>query len=203
MATLFDEQPDLDLVSSYLAVHNLTAERFSAAETRAGKTPDFRVTQGGAVVAYCEVKSPNDPWLDTLLDNAPPDTIVGGVRSDPTFNRISRLLLKADEQFQAVNPTRDAINILAYVSHDDKSHYGDLLETLTGYFHADDGTRHPTMLHFAEGRLAKPKSRIDTFLWFDGEEGQMIGAVINQSDAARVQRLCNLLGFDLRKVRAG
>lgn len=58
----------------------------------------IRVRQNGVVVAFCEVKAPNDPWLDEQLDNAPPLTIVGGLRSDPVFNRLARLLSKADAQ---------------------------------------------------------------------------------------------------------
>jgi hypothetical protein len=56
--TPYDEQPDLDLVAAYLAARGLSAERFSPAETQRGKTPDFRVRRSGAIVAYCEVKSP-------------------------------------------------------------------------------------------------------------------------------------------------
>jgi hypothetical protein len=58
--TPYDEQPDLDLVAAYLAAHGLSVERFSKEETLTGKTPDFRVRKGGAIVAYCEVKAPQD-----------------------------------------------------------------------------------------------------------------------------------------------
>ena len=57
--------PDEARVKSYLKNCALTVERFSKAETRAGKTPDFRVFQNGEFLAYCEVKSsPKDQWLD-------------------------------------------------------------------------------------------------------------------------------------------
>lgn len=181
----YNERPDLDLVASYFSDRGLTAERFSRAETQVGRTPDFRVRQGDRLVAYCEVKSPNDPWLDEQLEDAPPLTIVGGLRSDPVFNRLSRLLSKADTQFAAVNPDRSALNILAYVNHDEASHYGDLVETLTGYFHADDGTRHATMLHISEGRIGNAKRRMDAFLWFEGSTGHLDGAVINRDEQDR------------------
>ena len=158
------------------------------------------MTQDGALVAFCEVKSPNDPWLDTRLDDAPPLTIVGGLRDDPIFSRIARHLANADKQFHAVNPNRDVLNILAYVNHDDKSGYHDLVETLTGYFHAADGTKHATMLDLSEGRIREPKQRIDAFLWFKAETGRMVGAVINQTDPERVQRVCALLDFDAAKI---
>ncbi len=196
----YDEQPDLDLVASYFLNRGLTAERFSHAETQIGRTPDFRVRQDDKLVAYCEVKSPNDPWLDEQLEDAPPLTIVGGLRSDPVFNRISRLLSKADTQFAAVNPGRAVLNILAYVNHDEASHYEDLVETLTGYFRADDGTRHLTMLHISEGRIGNAKRRIDAFLWFAGCTGHLDGAVINQGEPDRELQLCRLLDFDRRRI---
>jgi hypothetical protein len=72
MPTPYDEQADLDLVATYLAAHGLSTERFSKEETLTGKTPNFRIRKGGVIVAYCEVKGPQeDHWL--------------GVRSDPTL----------------------------------------------------------------------------------------------------------------------
>jgi hypothetical protein len=201
MHTTYDEQPDLDLVAAYLADRLLSPERFSPTETRTGRTPDFRVRKDGEIVAYCEVKSPNDPWLDELLDDAPPLTLVGGARPDPTFNRLSRLLTKADTQFTAVNPVCAELNILAYVNHDNASHYYDLVETLTGYFHSADGTKHLTMLDIAEGRIAETKRRIDVFLWFEGKTGRMAGAVINQAESERLQRTCILLRIDPERIR--
>ena len=195
----YNEQLDLDLVAGYFSGLGLAAERFSQTEMQTGKTPDFRIRRDGVLVAYCEVKAPNDPWLDGLLDDAPPLTIVGGARSDPIFNRLSRLLSKADAQFAAVNPARTALNILAYVNHDDGSHYYDLVETLTGYFHADDGTKHATMLHIAEGRIGDAKRRIDGFLWFDSSTGRM--ALITQTDQMRQLQLCTLLRIDPENIR--
>jgi len=201
MRKTYDEQPDLDLVSAYLADRGLSTERFSQTETQAGKTPDFRVRQAGKVLAYCEVKSPNDPWLDDLLEDAPPLTIVGGARPDPTFNRLSRLLSKADAQFTAVNPAREEFNILAYVNHDNVSSYNDLRETLTGYFYANDGTKHPTMMDIAEGRIAEAKRRIDASLWFEARNRRMTGAVVSLVDPERVQRICSLLQVDPGRIR--
>ena len=113
--TPYDERPDLDLVAAYLEAHGLSAERFSKEETLIGKTPDFRVRKGGAIVAYCEVKAPqDDPWFDDLLRCAPPDTIVGHARSAPTFKRLARHLKKAASQLAAVNPNRTELNILSH-----------------------------------------------------------------------------------------
>jgi hypothetical protein len=199
MSKPYNEQPDLDLVAKYFVARSLSAERFSDTE-KTGKTPDFRIRQGGLLVAYCEVKAPNDPWLDEQLDDAPPLSIVGGCRPDPTFNRLGRLLRKADAQFSAVNADRAALNIVAYVNHDGGIHFGDLVETLTGYFHASDGTKHLTMSSIAEGQIGYEKRRIDCFLWFDPNSQHMPSAVLNESDDERLLRLCALLGFDPKNI---
>jgi hypothetical protein len=197
----FDEQPDLARVSSWLDECGLTAARFPQHETKLGKTPDFRVLRGNELVAYCEVKSPNDPWLDEQLEAAPPLTIVGGARSDPTFNRLARLVNKAERQFAAVNPDRKALNILAYVNHDEHSDLDDLQEVLTGHFHAADGSRHPTMLHISEGIVGATKERIDAYAWFDGRSGKLHGIVFNEADRDRRDRTCALLHVDPAKIR--
>jgi hypothetical protein len=112
MPKKYDEQPDLNLLAAWLAKpeRGLSTARFTDRETKTGKTPDFRMLRGKDLVAFCEVKSPNDPWLDEQLEGASALTIVGGCRNDPTFNRLARLVNKADRQFAAVNPNREALN---------------------------------------------------------------------------------------------
>jgi len=89
-----DEDPDLKLIEELIfAPRGLELQRFSHQET--GRTPDFRVLRAGELAAYCEVKSPRDDWLDNQLDVAPPLQLVGGLRPDPTFNRIARHVEKA------------------------------------------------------------------------------------------------------------
>jgi hypothetical protein len=160
MPTPYDERPDLDLVAAYLAAHGLSAERFSKEETLSGKTPDFRVRKGGAIVAYCEVKAPqDDPWLDDFLRDAPPDTIVGGARPAPTLKRLARHLKKAASQLAAVNPNQTELNILAYVNHEDTTRYADFHEMLTSCVITTGGKQFQTMPP-ARGR------EIDVYLWF-------------------------------------
>lgn len=62
-----DEDKDLALVEQLLfKPRGLNVQRFSQAELRTTRTPDFRVFKGARHMAHCEVKSPNDPWLDNL-----------------------------------------------------------------------------------------------------------------------------------------
>jgi hypothetical protein len=136
--------------------------------------------------------------LDDLLHNAPSETIVGGARRDPIFNRLARLLERAASQFAAVNPSRRELNILAYVNHDPASRYADLHETLTGYFLASDGSTHPTVRRIAEDWIGEAKRRVDVFLWF---EGANMWGLINDADPMRVRRVCALFGFDQDKIK--
>ena len=143
------EQHDLELVAEWFATNELHVQRFTHAEITAGKTPDFRVFRDSELVAYCEVKSPRDEWLDEQLKNAgqlSPFQIVGGSRDDPTFNRIAGLVRKAVKQLDAVNPDRGSPNIVAFVNWADVSHFRDLDETLTGYLKLASGDRALTRL---------------------------------------------------------
>jgi hypothetical protein len=177
----------LQALSPLSAAHELSAERFSKEETLTGKTPDFRVRKCGAIVAYCEVKAPqDDPWLEDLLRDAPPDTIVGGGRSAPTFKRLARHLKKAASQFAAVNPRRTELNILAYVNHEDATRYADFHEMLTGRFIAAGGKQFQTM------RPPDKVREIDVYLWFEGATAKPI---VNDADPERMRRVFALLDF--------
>ena len=167
----------------------------------AGRTPDFQVLQSGVLVAYCELKSPRDEWLDDQLDKALPGVIVGGCRNDPTFNRIGRLAQKAADQFRAVNGTRSMPNILVFVNHDNASGFGDLIETFTGVFHAANGNRYVTMPQTAS-LLERAKSQIDLCIWIDGKISNAPGYAFNQGATPNyLNQLCALLGKNPADIR--
>lgn len=196
-----DEEADLDLVSRYLASNELTTERFSKAEMAGRRTPDFKVLKDGEVVAYCEVKSPHDPWLDSLLDEAPAGTIVGGERADPVFNRLARHLKSADEQLAVVNPDREKFNIVAYVNHDDMTGIEDLREAIAGDFLGVSGRRVRTQPHLAEVVLKSAKERVDGILWFEPSATMVPAAILNEGDPDRLRRFCDLFGFDPSEIQ--
>ena len=75
---------------------------------------------------------PGDEWLDKQLALAPPLTLVGGSRPDPTYNRISKYVYSAVGPFDAANPAMDLPNVLAIVNGDDGSGFTDLIQVLTG-----------------------------------------------------------------------
>lgn len=197
-----DEDIDLALIQELMfTARGLQLTRFSQAETLAGKTPDFRVSQAGKLVAFCEAKSPRDDWLDDQLDTAEPLELVGGLRNDPIFNRIARHVKKAAAQFDAVNEARTLPNILVFVNHDRASNYNDLRETLTGMFHAAGGERFPTMTHISEGRLRMTKYRIDLYAWIDAQTHRVQGYVFCEASPDYRKALCNLLALDASKIK--
>ena len=101
---------------------HLQPVRFTVKEMAASKTPDFRVFSGNDLEFYCEVKSPEeDTWLDGQLDNPVLEEIVGGIRNDPIFNRLSAHIHKARKQFDAVNPMEAYPNVLAFYNQDTNS----------------------------------------------------------------------------------
>ncbi|HJW42623.1 MAG TPA: hypothetical protein VJ476_15515 [Rhizomicrobium sp.] len=197
-----NEDPDLAMVEELIfAPRALALERFTREETLRGRTPDFRVRRQQELVAFCEVKSPRDDWLDEQLDAAQPGQIVGGARNDPIFNRIARHVEKAVTQFDAVNPDCALLNILVFVNHDDASHYGDLHETITGLLLTDDGGRHPTMMHIAQGRLGQARQRIDLYAWVDAKTRRVQGYIFNDADRDRAEFASGLLGLDHGKIK--
>jgi len=197
-----EEEADLCVVADWLAANGLQAARFSPAERKTGKTPDFRVYRGDQHVAFCEVKSPRDDWLDDQLAVAEPFQIVGGLRADPTFNRISGHIAKAAKQFDAVNPGRKLPNILVFVNWADANSFQDLHETLTGYLELEGGGRITTMPNVAEGRLiGERKHHIDMYAWLDGRSRRLQGHVFSRTNTAFVAEICSWLGLDMARIR--
>jgi hypothetical protein len=203
VAPALAETADIDLAYELLfRQRGLVLERFSAEEIGRGKTPDRRVMQDGHLVAFAEIKSPRDDWLDEQLRAAPPGAQAGGARLDPSFNRIARQVQKAARQFKAVNPSRDYPNILVLVNHDIAGRYGDLHETLTGEFHASTGERFETMKYISEGSIANAKMETDLYVWISARDRRLEGYVFNEAATPdHVARLCELFDIDRSSIR--
>ncbi|MBK1650540.1 hypothetical protein [Rhabdochromatium marinum] len=192
--------PDEERVKDYLENRELTAERFSKAETRAGKTPDFRVSQNGEFLFYCEVKSSSENrWLDNQLTNAAPGDIVGGARNDPIYNRLTSDIHNSMKQFDAVNKDHKFPNVLALVNHDDMCGFNDLLGILTGNFYANDGTAHPIYRQFSHGRIKEEKGKIHLFIWIDDHKPNRL--LFSQTDETHHSALCNAFGVQPNEIK--
>lgn len=161
-----------------------------------GHSADLQILQNGVLVAYCELKSLRDEWLEKLLGVAKPCQIVGGAREDPVFKKIRKHANKASKQFEALNPKRSVPNVLVFVNHDDVSKFNDLRETFTGLFHETDGSRHATMLD-TEVSLERAKSQIDLCVWIDGKSSKVQGYFFNHCATPDfMNQLCVLLGIN-------
>jgi hypothetical protein len=153
------EERDLVLVQQFFAVRGLVAERIPEITT---KTPDFRILCEAAIVAYCEVKSPQDVFPkrveDAILEGKG-GVIEIGYGNDYRQGRcIARAAKKAEAQFEAVNPAHSVPNILIIVNHDSFSLEEDFTQVITGELGA-------------VGRVGKPLRDdipgIDVYVWMD------------------------------------
>jgi hypothetical protein len=163
------EEPDLALVERFFTDRGLVAERIPKTT---GKTPDFKILRDATVVAFCEVKSPQDVFQERLNDaiRAAPEGQRGGVIESGPVSRqyrcMERAATKAAAQFNAVNPAHALPNILMFVNHDTTSYQGDFEEAVTG---SVGGIR--TCISLRE-QIAE----IDAYVWLnaDGSEGRML-----------------------------
>lgn len=197
MSSLTDEEAVVSLWSQ----KGLDAQRFSKAEKRLSKTPDFRVFKDGCLKFYCEVKTVmKDSWLDKKLDEAQPGTLVGGVRDDPVFNRLTDDIHTAAAQLRCVNPHAAVPNVLVFVNHDSMCDESDMNSVLTGHFIANDGSLHPIYKKFSDGRISDEKQSIHLFCWV--QDGKFRSFVFNQANPTYTQQLCELLGYELAGIES-
>jgi hypothetical protein len=183
-------------VADFFAKRGLRVQRFSKEEIRRCKTPDFRVFRNNEFVMFCEAKHLHcDDWLYKRLDNAASGQIVGGVRADPIFNRLTNHVHEAVKQFTSVNPKHEHPNMLFLANSDRVSDVLDLIAVLDGMFSDQSGVREPICPQYSEGRARKEKFTVDLFIWWN---------VWMNKDPQRVwhpsihhQRVCELLGCDV------
>ena len=184
-----------DRVKAFLEKYQLRPERFTGAEMAAGKTPDFRVFSGSDLQLYIEVKSPEeDTWLCDKLDEAVPGEIVGGLRNDPSFNRLTAHIHKARKQFDAVNLNEVVPNVLAFYNQDQNSGFLDLLAVTTGNFFSKDGSVFPIYKNYSEGRVKNDVERIHLFIWLDQHKPHRF--LFNTVNSKFQGILCSRFGFD-------
>jgi hypothetical protein len=154
------EEADLVLVQQFFAGRGLVAERIAEITT---KTPDFRILCGAAIVAYCEVKSPQDVFPkrveDAILEGKG-GVIEIGYGNDYRQGRcLARFAKKAETQFEAVNPAHSVPNILLIVNHDTTSRMADFVQAVTGYIEE--------LGRYAGTSLRKEMPEIDAYVWLN------------------------------------
>jgi hypothetical protein len=194
---------DEALILGYWQGKGFEVGSFAKNEMRDLKTPDFRLSRGGVEVALCEVKSfQKDTWLDNQLENAASGELVGGLRPDPIFNRISNAIHTAFKQFESVNSDHMLLNFLLLVNHDTSAKPEDLDRVLTGYENPRMGLFEPTCVQFSEGRIREEKNQVDLYVWLGLKNGRIPSreyrVLGNPSTHGRV---CELLKIDPAKVK--
>lgn len=171
---------DEERVAEHLRFLGLDTRRFGKEEMMQ-RTPDFRLYDSAGLAGFCEVKS------STPLPE--------GVGPDPTFNRTSSDIHQASEQLHSVNPSREAINVLAFVNHEAAIDERDLYAVFTGNFYSTRGVAYPIYRKYSHGRIKAEKTLIDVYLWFQTDEPQP-STLFNMSDGERFIRACSLFRAD-------
>jgi len=148
------------------------------------KTPDFRLSREGQLVAFAEVKS---------LDKA---KYTQG--KDPAYNRVSKHIDAAFKQFQAVNADQVVPNVLLIVNDNWTSDYQDLNAVIDGYLPCEEGGRFQGFRKYSQGRIKHRKYDIDLFVWLDLHGSNHLK--FNLSRKKNFESLCRWFGVDPRQV---
>jgi hypothetical protein len=124
--------------------------------------------------------------------------MVGGLRPDPVFNRISNAIHTAYKQFESVNRDHRLLNFLFLVNHDTSAGAADLDRVLTGYENSRKGILDPTRVSYAGERIRSEKTKIDLFVWLDYENDEKMSfrsyRVLGNPDSRLW--VCGLLGIE-------
>jgi hypothetical protein len=172
------EGVDLLLVQEFFAARELLAPRIP--ETSNAKTTDFKILRGAALVAFCEVKSPQDVFderLTAAILEAPEGQYGGNIEVGPTsrpYRRMRGAAKQAVAQFNSVNPSpRSVPNILMFVNHDRHSHEFDFVETITGYVEG---------LGYASKAVRGEVPEIDAYVWLNAKTPETPRMLWQQND---------------------
>jgi hypothetical protein len=156
-----DEDADHRIVQHFFALRGLLAEAIRKAVR---KTPDFKISRDAQLVAFCEVKSPQDIFterVNSAITSGHAGVIETGYGNDYRQARcIERAARKAASQFAVANSTHSVPNILMVVNHDAHADDEDFVQTLTGTL---------------QGRVVAPGMQntipeIDLYAWLDQKD---------------------------------
>ena len=152
------EELDFLPVQEFFATRELKAERIPKTTT---KTPDFQIVRDGSIVAYCEVKSPQDVFPERVSDAIRQGKrgIINIGYDDRQGRCIARAAKKAAPQFIAVNQAHLVPNILLMVNHDTTARMADFVEAVTGFIEE--------IGRYAATSLRKEIPEIDAYVWLN------------------------------------
>jgi hypothetical protein len=107
---------------------------------------------------------------------------------------------KAATQFNGVNADHALPNVLIFVNHDDTATLSDLVEVLTGEFHASSGERFPTLVNAYRHMRGQAAAKIDLYVWIDSKTRAVRGYLFNELAPHHMQAVCDLLGLDRNEI---
>jgi len=175
-------------IENYLKSLGLYCERFSKSECLR-KTPDYKVYKNNELKFFCEVKTVK------AIE-------VGG--DDPIFNKLTGDIHEAMKQFDAVNPSGDYSNALAFVNHNEEDFYDftDLRNTITGNLLTDTGKSEPIYRKFSEGRIQNEKTRIHLYIWLNlnKQKPHLFFNMINDKHLNNLCSIFNINPADLKNI---
>jgi large subunit ribosomal protein L30 len=193
------EENDADLIRRLVfANRKIKLQRFKPAEMD-GKTPDFRMLKDGQLCGYCEMKSPNDKWVFDFPSDLKPDELRVNARADGAVPNLGRRIVKAAQQFDAVNPDHELPNIMVIVNHAPGKGPLDLRFALEGmevsggrgFFIFDkENERAPSE---KQKQVWEAARSIDLFIWVDPRTGKWEYRL--PIGAKRLVEACDLLGI--------
>lgn len=190
----YDEAADVGLLRRLAFDPNgIVPERYSDAELKSGKTPDFKLLRDGKLHGFCELKSPKDDYVF-----GPPNEKGFAVRENvPHYRKLGSHIRHAAEQFKAKNPEHKLPNIMVFVNHAPDLERRDLIATIAGL--AVPGGPSLGLLGTKMWRQVADAARgIDLFLWIDAKSGEM--KLLSVNGAPHQKEALEL--FDLRNVEA-
>ena len=160
---MVQQQEDADhlIAQHFFRLKGLIAERIPETVI---KTPDFKIRRDVEVVAFCEVKSPQNIFeerVNNVITAGRGEIIEIGYGNNYRQGRcIGRTAMKAAPQFEAANPNHAVPNILILINHDEYAVVEDFEQTLTGY--APEGGN-----HLVGEPLQNAIPEIDLYVWIN------------------------------------
>jgi hypothetical protein len=156
------EDADHLIAQQFFRLKELLAERIP--EAVSSKTPDLKISRGAEVVAFCEVKSPQNIFeerVNNAINAGQGGVIEIGYGNNYRQGRcIARAAVKAAPQFEAANPAHAVPNILILINHDEYAVVEDFEQALTGY--APEGGNHSV-----GEPLQNAIPEIDLYVWIN------------------------------------
>jgi hypothetical protein len=191
MAIGADEKIDASLVRELLFDPNgLEAEEYTAQEQNLGKRPDYKLKKAGETIAFCEMKSTKKEA--DFEDPKPEPGKLFVVTKDNTPTNLSRHVMKAASQLNAVNEERNLPNIMIIVNHVKGRDRNDLSFAIAGAKIQGGGYVFP-LSEARQKDLWQAARKIDLFVWVDASDGSI--AHVCPADAPFRESACAMLGI--------